>query len=162
MLSRYCFICSSWGEFVLTPYTNGPGPDRHADGQESVEDRPRWRSRGGRPGHAGASYAKAGAIPQQCRDSRRPLVTMAQAGHTYQAPRDADMTKKIHVHLIDDLDASEASETVRFEVDGRNYEIDLSSRNAQKFRAEIAPFITHARRVITPARRRGRAGTGSA
>jgi len=70
------------------------------------------------------------------------------------------MTKKIHVHLIDDLDASEASETVRFEVDGRNYEIDLSSRNAQKFRAEIAPFITHARRVITPARRRERTGTG--
>ena len=71
------------------------------------------------------------------------------------------MTKKIHVHLIDDLDASEASETVRFEVDGRNYEIDLSSRNAQKFRAEIAPYITHARRVITPARRPGRAaGTG--
>jgi Lsr2 len=71
------------------------------------------------------------------------------------------MTKKIHVHLIDDLDASEASETVRFEVDGRNYEIDLSSRNAQKFRAEIAPYITHARRVITPARRRGRAATGA-
>jgi len=71
------------------------------------------------------------------------------------------MTKKIHVHLIDDLDASEASETVRFEVDGRNYEIDLSSRNAQKFRAEIAPYIAHARRVITPVRRRGRAGTGS-
>ena len=71
------------------------------------------------------------------------------------------MTKKIHVHLIDDLDASEASETVQFEVDGRNYEIDLSSRNAQKFRAEIAPYIAHARRVITPVRRRGRAGTGS-
>jgi hypothetical protein len=71
------------------------------------------------------------------------------------------MTKKIHVHLVDDLDASEASETMRFEVDGRTYEIDLSSRNAQKFRAEIAPYITHARRVITPGRRRGRAGTGS-
>ena len=28
------------------------------------------------------------------------------------------MTRKIHVHLIDDLDASKASETVRFEVDG--------------------------------------------
>lgn len=71
------------------------------------------------------------------------------------------MTKKIHVHLIDDLDASEASETMRFEVDGKTYEIDLSSRNAQKFRAEIAPYITHARRVVTQARRRGRAGTGS-
>jgi hypothetical protein len=71
------------------------------------------------------------------------------------------MTKKIHVHLVDDLDASEASETMRFEVDGRTYEIDLSSRNAQRFRTEIAPYITHARRVITHARRRGRAGTGS-
>ena len=65
------------------------------------------------------------------------------------------MTKKIHVHLIDDLDASEASETLRFEVDGRPYEIDLSSHNAQKFRAEIAPYIRHARRVVTHVRRRG-------
>src|SRR5215472_15707674 len=71
------------------------------------------------------------------------------------------MTRKIHVHLIDDLDASEASETLRFEVDGRTYEIDLSSRNAQRFRAEIAPYIIHARRVATHTRRRGRAGTGS-
>jgi hypothetical protein len=71
------------------------------------------------------------------------------------------MTKKIHVHLIDDLDSSEASETMRFEVDGKTYEIDLSSHNAQKFRTEIAPYIAHARRVITQARRRSRAGTGS-
>jgi Lsr2 len=71
------------------------------------------------------------------------------------------MTKKIHVHLIDDLDASEASETMRFEVDGRTYEIDLSSGNAQRFRTEIAPYMAHARRVITHARRPGRAGTGS-
>jgi hypothetical protein len=70
------------------------------------------------------------------------------------------MTKKIHVHLIDDLDASEASETLRFEVDGRPYEIDLSSHNAQKFRAEIAPYIRHARRVVTHVRRRGRGGSG--
>ena len=70
------------------------------------------------------------------------------------------MTKKIHVHLIDDLDASEASETLRFEVDGRPYEIDLSSDNAQKFRAELAPYIRHARRVVSHVRRRGRAGSG--
>lgn len=70
------------------------------------------------------------------------------------------MTKKIHVHLIDDLDASEASETLRFEVDGRPYEIDLSSDNAQKFRAEIAPYIRHARRVVSHVRRRARAGSG--
>jgi hypothetical protein len=70
------------------------------------------------------------------------------------------MTRKIHVHLIDDLDASEASETVRFEVDGRPYEIDLSSHNAERFRAEIAPYIAHARKVGGYGRRRGRAGLG--
>jgi Lsr2 len=70
------------------------------------------------------------------------------------------MTKKIHVHLVDDLDASEASETLRFEVDGRPYEIDLSSDNAQKFRAEVAPYIRHARPVVSHVRRRGRAGSG--
>jgi hypothetical protein len=67
------------------------------------------------------------------------------------------MTRKIHVHLIDDLDASEASETVRFEVDGRPYEIDLSSHNAERFRAEIAPYIAHARKVVSYGRRRSRA-----
>jgi hypothetical protein len=71
------------------------------------------------------------------------------------------MTKKVRVHLIDDLDASEASETVRFEVEGRAYEIDLSSRNAQKFRAEIAPYVQHARRVGGRARPRGRSSGGS-
>ena len=70
------------------------------------------------------------------------------------------MTKKIHVHLIDDLDASEASETLRFEVDGRPYEIDLSSDNAQKFRAEIGPYIRHARRAVSHVRRRAGAGSG--
>jgi hypothetical protein len=70
------------------------------------------------------------------------------------------MTRKIHVHLIDDLDASEASETMRFELDGRPYEIDLSSHNAEKFRAEMAPYIAHARKVVSYARRRGRAGLG--
>jgi Lsr2 len=71
------------------------------------------------------------------------------------------MTKKVRVHLIDDLDASEASETVRFEVEGRAYEIDLSSQNAEKFRAEIAPYVKHARRVAGRPHPRGRAGTGS-
>jgi hypothetical protein len=70
------------------------------------------------------------------------------------------MTRKIHVHLIDDLDASEASETMRFELDGRPYEIDLSSHNAEKFRAEMAPYIAHARKVVSYPRRRSRAGLG--
>jgi hypothetical protein len=70
------------------------------------------------------------------------------------------MAKKIHVHLIDDLDASEASETLRFEVDGKSYEIDLSRSHAQEFRAEIGPYIEQARQVAGSGRRGRRAGTG--
>ncbi len=70
------------------------------------------------------------------------------------------MAKKIHVHLIDDLDASEARETLRFELDGKSYEIDLSGSNAQKFRAEIGPYIGQARQVVSRGRRGGGAGTG--
>jgi nucleoid-associated protein Lsr2 len=70
------------------------------------------------------------------------------------------MAKKIHVHLIDDLDASEASETLRFKVDGKSYEIDLSRSHAQEFRAEIGPYIEQARQVASGGRRGQRAGTG--
>ena len=74
------------------------------------------------------------------------------------------MAKKIHVHLIDDLDASEARETLRFELDGKSYEIDLSGSNAQKFRAEIGPYIGQARQVVRrwPPGRRSRNRSGQA
>jgi hypothetical protein len=38
------------------------------------------------------------------------------------------------VMLIDDLDQSEGAETIRYSVDGKEYEIDLSEKNAQRFR----------------------------
>src|SRR5215469_12291428 len=138
MLSRYCFICSSWVSCSHPLHERaGAGSTRLA-----VTDRPSLAPRAKREQSRSNAGTAAG-----------PWLPWAQADHTYQAPRRADMTKKIHVHLIDDLDASEASETMRFEVDGKTYEIDLSSSNAQKFRTEIAPYIAHARRVITQARR---------
>ena len=41
------------------------------------------------------------------------------------------------VVLIDDLDGSEGEETLRYTVDGQEYEIDLSGKNAAKFRREL-------------------------
>ena len=40
------------------------------------------------------------------------------------------MAQKVFVSLVDDIDGSEADETVEFGLDGVNYEIDLSAENA--------------------------------
>ena len=71
------------------------------------------------------------------------------------------MAQKVQVLLVDDLDGSQADETVTFGLDGVSYEIDLSSGNAGKLRSELAQYVEHARKAAaTPARRR-RARTGA-
>jgi hypothetical protein len=57
------------------------------------------------------------------------------------------MAQKVQVQLIDDLDGSEAIETVNFGLDGTGYEIDLNGRNAGNLRASIAEYVGHARRA---------------
>ena len=57
------------------------------------------------------------------------------------------MAQKIIVTLEDDLDGRPADETVRFALRGTDYEIDLSTKNANAFRQRLAPFIEHARRA---------------
>ena len=69
------------------------------------------------------------------------------------------MAQKVQVLLVDDLDGSEATETVAFGLDGASYEIDLSSGNASKLRKELAGYVEHSRKASAPARRR-RARTG--
>ena len=64
------------------------------------------------------------------------------------------MAQKVQVLLVDDLDGSEAKETVTFGLDGALYEIDLSSGNAGKLRKELAHYVEHARKASAPARRR--------
>ncbi|MGE3286958.1 MAG: Lsr2 family protein [Pseudonocardia sp.] len=69
------------------------------------------------------------------------------------------MAKQTTVTLIDDLDGSPADEQVEFAVDGRSYEIDLSSANSAKLRDALAPFVSAARRV---GGRRGSSAASSA
>ncbi|HWF81879.1 MAG TPA: Lsr2 family protein [Streptosporangiaceae bacterium] len=57
------------------------------------------------------------------------------------------MSQKVTVSLQDDLDGSPAAETVRFALSGSEFEIDLSERNARKFRQQIDPFVERARRA---------------
>jgi hypothetical protein len=57
------------------------------------------------------------------------------------------MTRKVQVQLFDDIDGSQADETMRFGLDGMSYEIDLSASHAEKLRASLAKFILSSRRV---------------
>ena len=56
------------------------------------------------------------------------------------------MAQRVTVALEDDLDGGPAHETVRFGFGGSDYEIDLSKKNANTFRKQLAPFIEHARK----------------
>jgi nucleoid-associated protein Lsr2 len=57
------------------------------------------------------------------------------------------MAKQIITRLTDDLDGSEADRTVEFALDGVNYTIDLSEKNAGKLRKALDPYLENAVRV---------------
>ena len=57
------------------------------------------------------------------------------------------MAQKTIVRLLDDLDGSEADETISFMLDGTQYEIDLSTAHASTLRAGLAPFVASARKT---------------
>lgn len=57
------------------------------------------------------------------------------------------MAQKVIVDTVDDLDGSEAHETVEFSMRGVNFEIDLSAENAKEFDDVVAPYMTKGRRV---------------
>ncbi len=70
------------------------------------------------------------------------------------------MAQKVNIVLVDDLDGSEADETVTFGLDGTTYEIDLNDANAAALREALSGYVGHARKVSGGARR-GRKTAGS-
>ena len=68
------------------------------------------------------------------------------------------MARKVVYQIVDDLDGKQLAEgegeTVRFGLDGAEYEIDLSGANAEKLRSLLNPYIAGGRRVSSS--RRGR------
>jgi|SRR5882724_877360 len=56
------------------------------------------------------------------------------------------MAQKVEVTLIDDLDSSKADETVTFGLDGTQYIIDLSGKNAKQLRESLAKYIDAGRK----------------
>jgi hypothetical protein len=57
------------------------------------------------------------------------------------------MASRTIVLLEDDVDGSEADETIEFGVDGTTYAIDLSDPNANKLRGALDGYISKARKV---------------
>ncbi len=70
------------------------------------------------------------------------------------------MAQKVNIVLVDDIDDSEADETVSFSLDGVSYEIDLNSAHAAALRDALATYVGHARKV--GGRRAGRKAASSA
>jgi len=57
------------------------------------------------------------------------------------------MAQRVNIVLVDDIDGSDATETVAFGLDGTSYEIDLNDKHAAKLRDALAAYIGHARKV---------------
>jgi hypothetical protein len=72
------------------------------------------------------------------------------------------MAKQIQEIHIDDLDGSTMphENTVRFGLDGTNFEIDLGEKNEEALRKALAPFLKVARPVRAERGGRGRRAAG--
>jgi hypothetical protein len=71
------------------------------------------------------------------------------------------VAQHIQVTLVDDVDGSEAAETVSFSFEGKAYELDLSEKNANKLRKALEPFVAAARRSGGSGRGRQRGSSGT-
>ncbi len=68
------------------------------------------------------------------------------------------MAQRVQVELVDDLNGDQAQETVRFGVDGTDYEIDLTTDNAEKLRSALSEYVDKGRKASG---RRGQGGQRS-
>ena len=57
------------------------------------------------------------------------------------------MAQKVQTLFIDDIDGSAAEGTVRFGLDGAEYEIDLNAEHGEQLRNALAAYIRAGRRV---------------
>jgi hypothetical protein len=57
------------------------------------------------------------------------------------------VAQQITTLLIDDIDGTEASETIKFSYQGIDYEIDLNNKHTKALDESFQEWIEHARRV---------------
>jgi Lsr2 len=62
------------------------------------------------------------------------------------------MAQRTQILYVDDMDGSPAEGTVRFGLNGADYEIDLSKKHAEQFAKAIDPYIAAARKLSSSLR----------
>jgi len=73
------------------------------------------------------------------------------------------VAQKIQTLFVDDIDGGEAEGTVRFGLDGADYEIGLSVAHSEDLHKALAPYIAHGRKAGGARRAvRSRSGNGGA
>ena len=108
--------------------------------------------------------------PGAAGQDRRAVITHPTAHHDTTPGRTANqkrsqqttarksscvrMAQKVQTLLVDDLDGGEAEATVRFGLDGTDYEIDLNAKHAEALRKALAPYVNGARRASGGSQRR--------
>ncbi|MDN5666821.1 MAG: Lsr2 family protein [Renibacterium salmoninarum] len=60
------------------------------------------------------------------------------------------MAKEVITRLIDDIDGSDATQTIQYAFQGRSYEIDLNEKNAAAFTKALSPYIEKSQRTDQP------------
>lgn len=122
---------------------------------------PRAAGTGQRTPKEGAQDVGAGATaPAVCggratpsrpgigRRSRRAFLIGAMEDWRESQPMgDRAVAQKVTVVLTDDIDSSEAVETVSFGLDGGHYEIDLSEDHTKSLRDALSPYVSAGRRA---------------
>jgi hypothetical protein len=66
------------------------------------------------------------------------------------------VAQRTQILYVDDIDGSQADGTVRFGLDGVDYEIDLNKKHADQLAKAIRPYLDAARKV--PSSRRSARG----
>jgi hypothetical protein len=66
------------------------------------------------------------------------------------------MAQKIQTLFIDDIDGGTAEGTVRFGLDGTEYEIDLNAKHTEELHKVLANYVAHGRKIRGRARRASR------
>ena len=71
------------------------------------------------------------------------------------------MAQKVQTLFVDDIDGSDAEGTIRFGLDGTDYEIDLNTEHVQALRNALAHYVSAGRRAGGGTRRQARGGRGA-
>ncbi len=73
------------------------------------------------------------------------------------------MAKQTVIQMTDDLDGSEATQSIEFSFRGKSFTIDLSDSNAADFDDALAPYIAAAEKSggVQPSRSSGRRAGGA-